>query len=263
MKRIIAAIMVLVLAVTLSGCKEVPSFMPSFWDGLTKTGAREYIQGTLQEKYGEEFVVRKMYLKGGTWDTSADLFADCSPKFDENIVFAIQSLAIGNERVMRDTYIQSIVSIEMREVAENVLSKNFENYAVEVYVYGLASDYDSKIQSVDIATIDNFTNALPEDNLSVVWIAFDENEFDDDFDKVTKYVEEIVKDFGLSNCYIDCYFVSLDIVNQCNEKIMSCHSEYNYQITADMDITLSSQRPIYRYVFTGKNNDLALDKILS
>lgn len=62
MKRIIAAIMVLVSVLTLSGCKEVPGFMPTYWDGLTKRGAREFIQKALQEKYGEEFVVRSRLL---------------------------------------------------------------------------------------------------------------------------------------------------------------------------------------------------------
>ncbi|MBD5130359.1 MAG: hypothetical protein HDT43_10645 [Ruminococcaceae bacterium] len=262
MKRIIAAIMILVLAVTLSGCKEVPSFMPSYWDGLTKAGARAYIQNALRDKYGEEFVVKELAKRSGYYFT--DLLADCSPSSDESLVFQVECWNFKNhDRELIDTYIQSIVGREMRNKAENVLSKYCENFAVEVYVYGLASDYDSKIQSADMATIENFTNALPDDNLSVVWIAFDENEIGDKYDETIKYIEEIVKDFGLSNCYIDCYFVSLDIVNQCNEKIMSCHSGYNYQITADMDTTLSSQRPIYRYVYTGGDCDLALNKILN
>lgn len=59
MKRIIAAIMVLVSVLTLSGCKGGTNY----WDGLTKQGAKEYIQNALQEKYGEEFIVKKHILE--------------------------------------------------------------------------------------------------------------------------------------------------------------------------------------------------------
>ena len=256
MKRVIAAIMILVMALSMSGCKI------SYWDGLSKSEAKELVLNMLEEKYGEEFVVKQMYLKAGSWDTASDLMADCSPKSDENIVFSTQTLAIGKERVLYDTYIQSIVGGEMRSIIESVLSKYYKNFAAEVYVYGLASAYDSHIFSSKEASIENFTNALPDDNLSIIWIVFDENEFCDDFDKLGKYIEEFARDFGLSNCYIDCYFVSSDIVNQCKDKINSRHFDYDYRISVDMDITLSSQRPSYMFSYDGSKRDLQLYKIV-
>ena len=259
MRRIIAAIMVLVSILTLSGCKEVPGFMPSYWDGLTKRGAKEYIQNALQEKYGEEFVVRQISKRSGYSYT--DLLADCSPVSDKGLVFQIEANHFSEKRKMSDTYIQSIVGRVMRNKAEEVLSKYLRNFAVEVYVYGLASSYDPKILSPDKATIENFANALPKDNLSVIWIAFDESDFGNDYDETKKYIEEIVENFGLLNCGINCYFVSSDIVQQCKKKVITNHVGYDYQIIADMEITLSSQRPIYRFLYTGSNHDLDLDII--
>lgn len=151
----------------------------------------------------------------------------------------------------------------MRTKAENVLEDNFENYAVEVYVYGLASAYDSKILSADLATIENFTNALPDDNLSIVWIAFDENEIGDKYDETIKYIEEIVKDFDLSNSVIECYFVSQNIVKQCKDKITTNHADYSYQTISDMDIVLSSQRPIYKYYYEGNGFGLMLKEVVN
>lgn len=259
MKRIIAAILVLAVALTMTGCV--------YWDGLSKSGARKFVEKTLEEKYGEEFVVKDMTYTGANYYNSSDLLTKCSPKSDEDIVFEVEVDVIGKgeqrKRCMYDTYIQSIVGKEMRSIIESVLSKYYNNFAAEVYVYGLASAYDSHILSSEKATIDNFTNALPDENLSIIWIAFDENEFCDNFDELGKYIEEFVIDFGLTNCYINCYFVSSDIVNQCKEKINSCHFDYDYRISADMDVTLSSQRPIYRYSYKGSNNDLALLKIAS
>lgn len=253
--------MVLVSVFTLSGCREVPSFMPSYWDGLTKQGAKEYIQNALQEKYGEEFDVKRTSKRSGYSYT--ELLADCSPVSDESLVFQIEANHFSENRNMTDTYIQSIVGREIRNKTEDVLSKYFKNFAVEVYVYGLASSYDPKILSPDKATIENFTNVLPQDNLSVIWIAFDESDIGKDYDETKKYIEEIVKNFGLLNCGINCYFVSSDIVQQCKKKVITNHVEYDYQIIADMEITLSSQRPVYRYDYKGNIRELALDKILS
>ncbi len=261
MKRVIALIMMAVfVTVSFSGCKVINS-LTEYWDGMTKGEAQEYIQNTLQEKYGEEFEVKGMYLKGGTWNTSSDLLANCSPKSDEKIVFAIEVIAIGNERMIHDTYIQALVGNEMRSKIESVLSSNFKNFAAEVYVYGLADAYDSGIRSSNEASIENFTKALPENNWSVIWIAFDKNEILSDFNRINIYIKKIVEHFSLSNCHINCYFVTSDTVNQCKEKINTNHIEYDYKITDDMEVILSSQRPIYRYLYQGSESSLTLDRI--
>lgn len=253
MKKIIAAILVLVFALAMSGCVKI-----TYWDGLTKSEARELVENALEEKYGEEFVVKKMYVEAGSWDTASDLRAYCSPKYNEKIVFSTQTLVIGKERPMIDTYIQSIVGKKMRNLIENSLSKHFKNFVAEVEVF--ENGLESKIQSSAEATIENYTNAFP-DNRSCVWIAFDKKEFGNNFDNLNEYIEDFVKDFGLTNCYIDCYFVSPDIINQCREKISSCHYDVGYRITADMEGTLSNQRPTYMYSYYGINRDLQLYKI--
>jgi len=247
------------MALSMSGCKI------SYWDGLSKSEAKELVLNMLEEKYGEEFVVKRLYTQGGTgsWNTPSNLIAYCSPKSDEKIVFYTKSFVVGKEYPMIDTYIQSIVGKAMKEIIEISLSNHFNKFVVEVEVYenGLESFYDSKIQSSAEATIENYTNAFP-DNRSSVWIVFDEDEFNCNFDNLNEYIEDFVKDFGLTNCYIDCYFVSSDIINQCRAKINSCHNEDGYRITNDMEITLSKQRPSYMFSYDGSKRDLQLYKIV-
>lgn len=206
MKRIIAAILVLAFALTMTGCV--------YWDGLSKSGAREFVEKTLEEKYGEEFEVKQMYLKAGSWNTASDLMADCSPKSNEDIVFSTQTLAVGKERVMRDTYIPTIIRSEMLDIINSVLSEYSKQYVLEVDVQGLYDDYDSGIKSADDATIKNFTKALPDKNITDIWIALNDN--DNQFhDNVRIIVEKMTTDFYYTNALIHFYYVTDDVIQQC------------------------------------------------
>lgn len=214
MRKLLAIMLALMAVLTLSGCREMPKYLPSYWDGLTKRGAKEYIQDALEEKYGEEFIVKKMYLGGGTLNTSADLFADCSPKLDENIVFAIQVLVIGDERVLRDTYIQSIVRSEMLNIINSVLSEYSGEYVADVNVQGLYDEYDSEIREAENATIKNYSEALPDINITDIWIALnDENNLFRD--NIQFIVEKITQDFYYTHALIHFYYVTDDIVQHC------------------------------------------------
>ena len=255
MKRVIAAIMILVMALSMSGCKI------SYWDGLSKSEAKELVLNMLEEKYGEEFVVKNMYTPGGTgYNTPSDLRADCSPKSDENIVFETEVYTTGKKgkkkRYMYDTYIQSIVGEEMKQKAEQILSKYIDDFAVEVYVRGLLGVYDSKIRSTNEATIENYTNAIPEDNSSTIWLAIDINEFNSNYERVADYVKEIVDEYYLTNGVFKCYFVSSEIVDNCKKKIADNHIDFNFNLIGDMEVTLSSHSPLYTYHFKGNDDEI-------
>ena len=255
MKRIIAAILVVAFALTMTGCV--------YWDGLSKSGAREFVEKTLEEKYGEEFVVKNMTYTGANYYNSSDLLTKCSPKSDESIVFQAEVITLGkgdeHQRILSDTYVQSIVGKEMRIKAEQILSKYVKNFAVEVYASGLSglSDYyDSGIYSAENATVENYTNALPENNASTIWIAFDQNDFNSDYERVADYVKEIVDEYYLTNGVFKCYFVSEEIVDECKTKIADNHIDFYYDLLGDMEVTLSSHSPLYTYHFKGNDDEI-------
>lgn len=213
MKKILAFILVLVSVITLSGCM----FVPKYWDGLTKKQAQEYVQSALQEKYGEEFKVLKTYLRGGTWNRSSELMADCSPKADSDIIFEIESYRIGDNRILRDTYIQSIVRQEMMDQIYPVMIKYFDKFAVEVNVKGLLDEYDSGIRSAENATIKNYSEAIPDSNKTHIWVVLNEKEMGSE--KIDNAVKEMVEDFYSTYAYIDFYYATDDTINQCIKEI--------------------------------------------
>ena len=259
-KKIVSVVLVSVfLSLSLSGCGVIKSFF-TYWDGMTKSEVREYVQTALKEKYGEEFVVKHLAKTGANYYNSSDLLTKCSPKSNESIVFQVEVIALGegdeHQRILSDTYIQSIVGKEMRIKAEQILSKYVKNFAVEVYVWGIPSAYDSGIRSADEATIENHTNAIPEKNASTIWIAFDINEFNSDYERTEEYVKEIIDEYYLTNGLFDCYFVYPDIVEECKKKIANNHADFYYELSRDMDVTLSSLRPVYTYHFRGNNDEI-------
>ncbi len=250
MRKLIAAILSLSLLLTLSSCRF--SLKPTYWNGMTKQETEELILGKLEEKYNEEFEILEMYLTySGGYMTGA-----CIPKSDDGLVFEIELWKYGE---LYDTYIQSVVRREMKEIIDSVLSEHYENFASEVYVRGLATAYDSGIRSADEASIKTFTEALPEDNLSTIWIAFNEDEIGDDYESIEPFLAEIVESFGLTRAGIRCYFVDKKTVEQCQESILNNHLEYGYDIGFEMDVILSQKRPVYHYAYNGNRFGLKFD----
>lgn len=229
MKRFFAAVMVLLLVVTLSGCKEVPSFMPGFWDGLTKLGAEEYVQNTPQEKYGEEFVVTSMGIHSGQY--YRELVGTCSPKSDENIAFEFEVNHFSENRTMKDNHIQNVVRKQLKQNIDEVLSTHYDNFASEVYVTPLTKWYDSGMSSASETTVKTFSETFAQNgkddkeefNKTSVWIILSNNE-PADIDKLNSIIQEMTLDFYSLNVYIDCFFADQDTINLCNEKANSTDS---------------------------------------
>ena len=216
-KKIISVVLVSVfLSLTLSGCADFVKSMFSYWEGMSKSEVRALIEGKLEEKYSEEFSVLNTYKKGG--DGFTYLMADCSPKSSSDIVFEIEAFEVGGGYIIRDTYIPSIVRVEMLEIINSVISEYSDKYAADVNVEGLYDEYDSRIRIAENATIKNFSEALPDKNSTDIWIALNDknNSVHNDIQNI---VEKIVADFYYTNAIIHFYYAEDDIVQKCIDEI--------------------------------------------
>ena len=262
MKKIAAAALILTLLFTLTGCSTVSeifsyslkgaetiSKMFTYWKGMSKSEVKNYICEKLEEKYGEEFTVIETYKTG-----SGELVADCSPKADGDIVFDVKVYAYSETwREVYDNYIETIVSREMRYVIEDGLSKHCKNFSAEVWSKSVHHS-DSGIRSASEATFNNYAKALPEEGW-LIWIGFDKDEFGGDYGKSEEYLLEFIEEFQqIHHCVIDCYFVSSDIIEECQDHVKN-HTDI------DLNIILSSHRPSYAYCYYGSSNNLVLQKI--
>lgn len=216
LKRIIAMGLALALVLSMSGC---------YWEGNTKWRSEQLLLNKLEEKYNEEFIIQQIGVSSAR--SGGPLVAYCSPKDDKELVFETELYQFGDNISLRDMYIQSIVRREMKQQIDSVLSEYYDNFASEVYVWGLTPNYDSGIRDADIATIVTFTEAMPQENSTSIWIAIDQNEVTEIFDleHIKTILDAASCEFHLTNAVIDYYIVSDEIINKCN-----------YEITNNYDI---------------------------
>lgn len=218
MKKIFAAILVLAFALTMSGCVKI-----TYWDGLSKSEAREFVEKTLEEKYGEEFVVVSMGTQSG--ETYTKLVGTCSPKSDKEILFKFESNHFGERRVY-DDYIQNVVRKQVKQNIDDVLSKYYDNFASEVYVTPTTVFYDSGIRSANEATIKSFSESFTnnENNLTWVWIVLNDKEMEENVDKLKDIVQNMMRDFYSLEVFLDFIYANDDIISLCKESSKGTNS---------------------------------------
>lgn len=259
MKRKIAIIMLLVfVAVMFSGCKLMVSLTKEYWDGMTKLESREYIQDTLQEKYGEEFVVKKIFKTGANYYSSSDLLAYCSPKSDESIVFDIEVIVYGKEekrkRYFHDGYIQSLVRQEMKNNIEGILSKYYDNYSLEIDVRGLSDLLEAHPISKENATIKNYTETIPETNSTWIWVVLKDEEIQAQ-DKLNKVINEMTMDFYSTKASIEFYYASDNVISECNKKIKEQFDR------SGIDTTVSARYPFDGFFYKVEDGEKVLTQV--
>ena len=210
-KKVVAILLILTMVFTLTSCDVSNKF--SYWDGMTKSQAMKYVQDTLQEKYGEEFVVNSIGKHSGEHYT--ELVGSCSPKLNKDICFEIEVNNFTGSRILYDGYIQAVVRQEIKRNVDNVLSQYCDLFATEVDVHGLSDLYDSGILSVKEATVKNYSEALPDTNETSIWIALNDFEIQENLNYI---VEEITSNFYLMHAFIHFYYVTDNIIKKCIEE---------------------------------------------
>lgn len=258
MKRVIAAIMILVMALSMSGCKI------SYWDGLSKSEAKELVLNMLEEKYGEEFVVKRLYTRGGTgYNTPSNLIAYCSLKSDENIVFETEVNTTGKKenkkRYLYDNYIQNVVRKQLKQDIDCVLKKNYDTFATEVFVTSLKPFYDSGLRSARDATIKVFSETFSiyecsdEDvNRTCIWIVLESSDTVD-IEKLKKVVKEMTPFFYSLYVIVEVFHAEQEIVDLCNEKVNELTPDH-YQV---MEVTCENDLRRDLFIYDINKNGLA------
>ncbi len=252
-KKLLLTITALAIVLSLSGC---------YWEGKTKLHSEQLLLDELEEKYNEEFIIQQIGVSSAR--SGGPLVAYCSPKDDEELVFETELYQFGDNISLRDMYIQSIVRREMKEQIDSVLSKYYDNFASEVYVRGLTSTYDSGIKDAKQASITTFTEAIPEDNDSSIWIVIDNKEVIDSYDinHFKKILSEVVDIFHKTTAAIHVFIVTDAIVTICNSEI--CNNLKIMDITAvlsDGKCISDSNNYIATHKFRYVGNDIGLDYV--
>ena len=252
-KKVAAILLILTMVFTLTGCDVSNIF--SYWDGMTKSQAKEYICQELEEKYGEEFEVVSMGIRSGQY--YKEIVGTCSPKSDETIAFDFEVNHFSENRQMRDNYIQNVVRKHLKQNIDRVLSTHYDNFASEVYVTPQISFYDSGIRSASEATIKAFSESFKQaddekDYRTSVWIVLSNKESDDDIDKLKNIIEEMTLEFYYMKIYINCFFSDQETIDLCNEKANEITTNH-FEV---MNITARGDFKKERFLYQGDKREL-------
>ncbi len=248
-KKIISVITALALVLSMSGC---------YWKGKTKYHSEQLILDALEERYGEEFFIRQMAVRSSRG--GRPLAAYCSPKDDEEIIFEVEYYEISG---LRDTYIPMIVRREMKEKIDTVLAQYYEDFAVEVSVTNLVDGHESGLTNADEASIVTYSEATPEDSITSIFIAINEEEIHD-YTEIETALIDCMKAFHYTRTNIKCYFVNTDVISDCKE-VLTNNNYDNLEIMTVLSpgkCISEQQYTLYLYYYHGLEPHLWLAEIV-
>ena len=252
-KKLLLTITALAIVLSLSGC---------YWEGKTKWHSESIVLNELEERYNEEFIIRQIGVSSAR--SGRPIVAYCSPKDDEEIIFetAVYQFGSSGSYYLEDTYIPMIVRREMKEKIDTVLGKYYDDFAVEVEIDNLASGHASGITNADEASIITYSEAAPEDSGTSIFIALNEEDFDD-YSEIQDVLVECVKDFHYTFARIECYFTSTDIIQNCQDVLNNSNYD-SLEIMTVLSPGKCISEKIYimhKYRFDGSDRTLCLTEI--
>lgn len=235
----------------LSGC--------SYWNGHSYNESKQLVADALKEKYGEEFVVTDIGTgSGGSYYSPGYLKATCHPQNDKTIYFEAEYFEYGKSSYeLDDLYIQSIVRKQIKDVVDPVLAEHFDDFATEVYIYGLAPDYDAGIRNPDEVTIKSFSRAISQNgkkNASIMWILIEDSQTQSQ-DKMLEILSGFTKELYEMKTVIEVHYVPRDVLVECKNFIND-----NIHDPNDIQKYIRNKYLIQEYYYVGRTQTLAFSK---
>lgn len=152
--RVRVVSVLLLLSLLLTGCSnEVKNFIH------TDTGLKHEAEDVLEEKYGEKFVIKKVWTKNQT-----TFYATCSPEANPEVVFEAEVYKDGSGWYT-DNYIQALVARQIEERMEAKVNEVFGECHVEAAFYGGMPNIDElrELTSEENPTLEYFKNLTVEE----------------------------------------------------------------------------------------------------
>lgn len=175
----------------------------------------------LEEKYGEEFVVVDSIVTGGHPIYAGPLEAVCYPKKNKDLLF-IASYSISNQCLYDDEYVQAIVREEAYAEMEEILSRYYTDFFLDVQVYQPPIDYGEiekypRFTNISDVSIKSYEEKYGE-KTKIHFDVITNIENFVDFNEIEDIFQEYTKNYHNASLVFDYYPASQDIIKQCQEK---------------------------------------------
>lgn len=172
--------------------------------GMSDRQRENRLKELLKDKYGEDFVVREMYVTGG-------VEAYCYPVNNPDIIFKIET-SLEMDVIEMDYYLQRLVCIQLEEELQPKIEEIYPGCYVSVHMdVGSTTNYDNYIENgvspkllIDYMRDDNLL-----DSITVTIFADKEsltNKLEcDDWQKLKKDIIAIAEEANNPNIILDIY----------------------------------------------------------
>lgn len=235
-RKLLSLISALAIPLMLSGC-------------VNKKAEEKKLVKALEERYGEEFVVADSIIGSANWLNVGSLEAACYPKANKNLTFKA-SYSISNNNLGDDNYIQAIVREEAYEEMEEILSKYYTDFYLDVRVsqpmieYAEREEYPRFINISDVS-IASYEEKYGEKMILSFRIAFNIDEIND-YEEVSEIFEEYSKKFTNGRVNFFCYYMDSNAINEC-KKIEETDCWENFYINSKKNEYGDGIEYVYRF----------------
>ena len=216
----------------------------------TEDSLKRVAEKSLEEKYGEEFVVHR------AWDRSQTMFfADCSPKDNPEVIFTAD-IEKNGDGVVDDGYVQGLVAKQV----DDILKPEFENFFGYYYTmpYNLSYYNEPTFKNIKDITVEEYIDKAKMTSMPyyiyVDMTKITGESIDEESELFEKDIPQMITNKEIPDMSIHIYFTTGELVDQCKE-YFSEHVEIDYDLNKEIEkynyINIKYEDGIVKEVYEG------------
>ena len=241
-RRVLRAVSLLAAVFVLSGC-------------VNQKEEERNLAKALEEEYGEKFVVVDAFVGSANWLNVGSLEAVCYPYGKENLTFKA-SYSITNKKLGDDSYVQAIVREEAYAEMEEILSKKYKDFLLDVNVFQPMIEYSERenyprFTNIPDVSIASYVKKYENKMRLAFYIIFDKTEVKK-YDEVREIFEKYSDKFDNAQVNFWCYYSD-------NNTISELRSEKEKDIWGNFNLRFKTNRSeVPEYLYCRENGIFSL-----
>ncbi len=239
-RRVLRAISLLAAVFVLSGC-------------VNQKEEERNLAKALEEEYGEEFVVVDSIVTSANWLNAGPLEAVCYPKANRNLTF---QAAYSDGQIYYDEYVQAVVREEAYAEMQEILSKKYKDFLLDVNVFQPMIEYSERenyprFTNISDVSIASYVKKYENKMRLAFYIIFDKTEVKK-YDEVREVFEKYSDKFDNAQVNFWCYYSD-------NNTISELRSEKEKDIWGNFNLRFKTNRSeVPEYLYCRENGIFSL-----
>ena len=238
--KLLLLLFAVAIPLTLSGC-------------VNQKEEERNLAKALEEEYGEEFVVVDSIVTSANWLNAGPLEAVCYPKANRNLTF---QAAYSDGQIYYDEYVQAVVREEAYAEMQEILSKKYKDFLLDVNVFQPMIEYSERenyprFTNISDVSIASYVKKYENKMRLAFYIIFDKTEVKK-YDEVREVFEKYSDKFDNAKVNFWCYYSD-------NNTISELRSEKEKDIWGNFNLRFKTNRSeVPEYLYCRENGIFSL-----